>query len=241
MISFKELGSLGRRRNMYFQAATTIALAKRNNDDYIFPICELIGTTNIPIEKFTNIINYSKSYQEPYFHYKEIPYSPNMNLGGSYFQSYKYFEDYKQEIINLFMPIPHFNREEGLCGIHCRRGDYVKLQNFHPLQTMHYYQKAMELSGCSKFLIFSDDINWCKQNFKGNQFDFAEGNSEVSDLALMAKKCSDIIIANSSFSWWGAYLNQNLNKKVFYPSNWFGPNLAHHNTKDLCPPEWIKL
>lgn len=121
MITFKELGNLGRRGNQMFQAATTIALALRNNDDYRFPFCDLTGTTNIPIEKFSNNIIFSKSYQEPYFHYKEIPYSPNLNLGGSYFQSYKYFEDYKQEIVNLFMPIPHFEREDGLMAIHCRR------------------------------------------------------------------------------------------------------------------------
>jgi hypothetical protein len=56
----------------------------------------------------------------------------------------------------------------------------------------------------------------------------------------MAKKCESNIICNSSFSWWGAYLNTNPNKKVIYPSNWFGPKL-NHSIKDLCPPEWIKI
>lgn len=241
MITFKELGSLGRMGNMLFQSAATIALAKRHSDDYLFPHCSLEKFTNIPVSKFSNNLpQHTNSYQEPYFHYKEIPYKPNMNLGGSYFQSYKYFEDCKEEIINLMMPPHHFERDLSLCALHVRRGDYIKLADYHPTQPMSYYEKAIELSGSKRFLVFSDDIEWCKKNFIGNQFEFAEGNSDVADLALMAKKCESNIICNSSFSWWGAYLNTNPNKKVIYPSNWFGPKL-NHSIKDLCPSEWIKI
>ena len=92
-----------------------------------------------------------------------------------------------------------------------------------------------------KFLIFSDDILWCKKHFIGNQYEFSEGNSPSIDLAIMAR-CSNNIIANSSFSWWGAYLNMQRGCKVIAPATWFGSKLSPtHNTCDLLPPKWIKI
>ena len=89
-----------------------------------------------------------------------------------------------------------------------------------------------------KFLVFSDDIEWCKQVFD-DDFNFIEGEEDYVDLLLMAR-CKHNIIANSSFSWWGAWLNRNNNKRVIAPKKWFG-SVANLDSKDLLPKGWITL
>ena len=88
-------------------------------------------------------------------------------------------------------------------------------------------------------LVFSDDIDWCKGVFRGDRFTFIEGEKDYIDLYIMSQ-CKNNIIANSTFSWWGAWLNKNKNKKIVAPKKWFG-SLISHNTKDLIPKEWIKV
>lgn len=242
MITFSNLGNMGRIGNQIFQLSSSIATALRHNDLYIFPPWKEENHFNLH-NCFSNNIKVNKVYQEPFFHYKEIPYNINKNevldLKG-YFQSYLYFDDFKEQILNLLTPNYNVEREPELCAVHVRRSDYIKYQNFHPLMTMDYYHKAMELSGCKKFLIFSDDIAYCKQNFIGNQFEFSENYEAYIDLALMIKKCEHLIIANSSFSWCGAYFNRNANKKIIAPKNWFGPGLSH-SVADLIPKDWIVI
>jgi hypothetical protein len=237
-VTFSQLGKMGRLGNCLFQIATTISTAIKNNTDYQFPPWQYEPNFNLH-NCFSSNIAVSKTYQEKAFHYDEIPASNSVDLIG-YFQSWKYFENNKEEIAKALTPIYKFEREEGLCSLHIRRGDYLNFQNCHPLMSMDYYSKAMEMSGCKKFLILSDDMDWAKRNFVGNQYEYSEGNGPAIDLALMAKTCESNIICNSSFSWWGAWLNKNENKKVLAPSTWFGPALQH-NTKDLLPPEWIKI
>ena len=94
-------------------------------------------------------------------------------------------------------------------------------------------------NNCENFIIFSDDIKWCKNNFIGDKFTFIEGEKDYIDLWLMSL-CNHNIIANSSFSWWGAWLNQNPNKKVIAPINWFGPE-KKLNPKDIYCKNWIKI
>lgn len=238
-ITFKQLGNLGRRGNQMFQAAAVIALAKKHNDDYILPICELTNTTNIPLEKFSNNITFSNKYQEPYFHFKEIPYSLNLNIENSYLQSYRYFDTCKDDIIHLMKSNLNYPNYNDYTSIHVRRTDYVGLKDFHTNLDKDYYEKAINIVNADKYIVVSDDINWCKSIFKGDKFVFAEGNSAQEDQAIMYS-CKNNIIANSSFSWWSAYLNNNPNKIVVYPKTWFGPKLQH-SIKDLCPPEWIGI
>ncbi len=240
-ITFLQLGKLGRRGNQMFQASATIALALRNNDDYIFPHCLLENTTAIPLHKFSNKIHHTCIYKEPYFHYKEIQYKPNMNIYESYLQSYKYFEDFQNCIKGIMMPLYDTKPLTGVTSIHVRRGDYLKFSNCHTVLGMDYYNNAMNIIKSNKYMIFSDDIEWCKNYFTGSQFEFSETNNEVLDLSLMLN-CENNIIAPSSFSWWGAYLNPNPNKIVIAPQNWFGLDLKNvHNTKDLYLPDWIKI
>jgi hypothetical protein len=237
MISFKELGNLGRIGNQLFQAGTTIALALRNNDQYIFPNWDYAQYCNVT-NCFSNNIQITKTYSEPYFQYCQIPYQQNLNLNG-FFQSEKYFSDYKEVIRELLTPKNNIDIQYNNTAIHVRRGDYVNLIKEYVQLDMSYYKKAMSMIRTEYYTIFSDDIEWCKANFTDNNIIFSENKTPVEDLALMSK-CGNNIIANSSFSWWGAYLNTLPSKMVIAPAKWFGPAL-NHNTKDLLPDNWIKI
>ncbi len=127
------------------------------------------------------------------------------------------------------------------CAIHVRRGDYVELANSHPVLSVSYYQEAQEIVKAKKYLIVSDDISWCKQHFQGSQYLFAENNPPHLDFALMSLCEAGVIIANSTFSWWGAWVNNCSGKIIVAPKTWFGPGLNMHDTKDLIPEEWISI
>lgn len=237
MISFRDLGNMGRLGNQLFQIATTIALAVRNNDSYVFPPWEYESDFNLHncfSSSISNVIN----FREVGFTYVPIPYQPNMNLYG-FFQSEKYFADCKDLILDLLTPITKFGIKYDHTAVHVRRGDYANLKEEYVQLDMAYYQKAMETISSKFYVIFSDDISWCRTVFNGNNIIFSEGRTPAEDLALMAT-CEHQIIANSSFSWWGAYLNKNPSKIVVAPQKWFGPKLPH-NTKTLLPENWIKL
>ena len=125
-----------------------------------------------------------------------------------------------------------------ITSVHVRRGDYLKHTDVYCLCDVDYYKKSMELVGDSFFIFISDDIDWCKEHFaplihlfKDISIKFSEGNDELTDLMLM-KYCHHHIIANSSFSWWGAWLCINPEKKVIFPPKWFGP-ACNHDSKDL--------
>lgn len=238
MITFAKLGQYGRKGNCLFQMAATIALAHRNNDEYKFPLWEFSKEFNIDQDKFGEI-SYKETFNEPHFNYCGIPYKRNLNLMG-YFQSYKYFQDESDLISKLLRP-RQISQHINATSIHVRRTDYLTHKGCYNILDMSYYEKAMEMSNDNRFLVFSDDINWCKKHFIGNQFDFSENNSDIKDLSKIIA-CSNNIIANSSFSWWGAWLNKNKNKKVIAPNKWFGPKLTPtHDVKDLCPEGWLKI
>lgn len=239
MLAFKELGKYGRIGNILFEAAATIGLAIRNNDTYIFPHFQEDEAFNLQGCFSDNIIT-SCDYIEPHFSYKQISYQPNMNLHG-YFQSEKYFDDCPDLINHLLSPKHPISYIANSVSLHVRRTDYLKLGKCFEILDLNYYNQALKEINAKKILVFSDDINWCKMNFSGDKFIFMENNSPTTDLALQSR-CEHNIIANSSFSWWGAWLNKNPNKIVIAPKKWFGPELLlTHNTSDLIPAKWIKI
>lgn len=234
-ITFSQLGRQGRLGNQLWQIAATIATAKKYNLPYAFPKWEYEQYFNLH-DCFMENIHVSKTYQEPHFHFATIPHFSDVDLSG-YFQSYKYFADYKSLIKEVFEFNFPVEKNHETASIHVRRGDYLTVGNdYHTNLTENYYQQAISMVGAQKYFVFSDDIEWCKSHFRGDQFMFSQNNSPAMDLALMTN-CDHNIIANSSFSWWGAYLNKNTNKKVIAPGSWFGYKLSH-NTKDLIPNEW---
>jgi len=192
--------------------------------------------------------------QEPYFHFCPDMFTvqDQTNLMG-YFQSEKYFEHCSDLILGYFQfdkeikkqaenNFPKFPVKLEYVSIHLRRGDYAGLQQFHPVMDADYYFDAMTqfMDGDYCFLIFSDDISYAKELFgEQDNIVYIEGNDPAVDMCMMTM-CDHNVIANSSFSWWGAWLNDNVNKKVIAPKRWFGPAYKGvHDTKDLYPQSWI--
>ena len=166
-----------------------------------------------------------------------------------YFQSEKYFKHNRDKILELFKPQEKINKfllkkysnlinNEKHVSVHIRRGDYLKFSDYHTNLNKDYYYKAMNyFKDEYKFIFFSDDIEWCKETFTNKNNIFIEKQDDILDLYLMSK-IKNNIIANSSFSWWAAWLNENENKKVIAPSTWFGFKNGHLDKKDLLPKEW---
>lgn len=269
MVTCKLMGGLC---NQLFQIAATHALALRNNDISVFDLNNCYtpnqGYTSIKYKDsifskinnvdlgsdFINRMMYdelNKIYNEPNFSYTNIDYIEGMCLVG-YFQSEKYFIDFKEEIINLFtisdedkIKIKKFFSwyrllDKPITSVHIRRGDYLKHPNFHPVCSVEYFNKAIKEIGDSYFVFVSDDMNWVKKTFNGNNnYVYSEFNDEILDLTLMVL-CDNNIISNSSFSWWGAYLNPNTDKKIIAPKKWFGIE-GPKDTQDLIPSNWITI
>lgn len=192
------------------------------------------------------------------FGYTPFTIADNTEIVG-YFQSEKYFKKYKNVILNkYFQPkrevLEYINqkyawiKERKCLSIHVRvGGDRVWLQDQFTNTSMEYYEKAINKvlekdPTVTDYVIFSDNINYCIEIF-GDDENITYIKDEISyiDLFLMSM-CTHNIIANSTFSWWGAYLNQNPDKIVVAPkTEWFGPAHKHFNIEDLFPNEWILL
>lgn len=174
-----------------------------------------------------------------------------------YWQSERYFSDYSDEIRKDFTftsPLSHDNfRIASLIDVldsvslHVRRGDYVAnpKNKFLDVCDIHYYKNAVEqmmrMVAKPHFFVFSDDLDWVKDNIIINaEVMYVENNrgqDSYNDMRIMSL-CKNNITANSTFSWWAAWLNSNKGKKVITPSSWFAGNL---NSKDLIPDGWIKI
>lgn len=247
MISCKLQGGLG---NYLFQIAAMYSLSDNVGFD-IQNATQVHGNikkylTNILRKINPNIKELQYQYDEPSFTYQPLPINDGILFNG-YFQSEKYLN--REKILDLYsidedsfnyIKSKYSNILTNSISVHVRRGDYLIKQDRHPIQNINYYNKALaEFTECDNILVFSDDIKWCKENFIGNKFTFIEGEADYIDLWLMSL-CKHNIIANSSFSWWGAWLNQNSNKKIIAPKIWFGSN-KKLNTKDLIPQKWIQI
>ena len=191
--------------------------------------------------------------------------SDNTNLDG-FFQTEKYFENIVDEIRSDFTfkdeylkPCKEFIDSLDITPIflHVRRGDAIGKEHYHPVAPMSYYVEALKrFNKDTPCFVFSDDIDWCKSQelFKSDRFLFndnierydyqsMDGSGSMQytllphvDLCLMSL-CSGAIIVNSSFSWWGAWL-QNSRGKVIASKPWFGPSASDLDTTDVVPDHW---
>ena len=226
---------------VFFSEKTNLGITATIRKDYNDSVFEYLPRCEEPTKM--------RIYVERGFLYKKLPYEKDMRIRG-YFQCEKYFKNNKDSVIKFFKTcllrqdikkLVNDNLEKishsKTISIHVRRSDYVKLQHVHPVQNEKYYDNALMVIGNKlkisigelitdyKLVIFSDDIEWCKTSNIFQRFNchFVEGNEDYIDMYVMSM-CKYHIIANSSFSWWGAYLNESDEKIVVAPQLWFGPS-----------------
>ena len=265
MIGLNYLGKMGQLGNQMFQYAALKGIAAKHNYKTIIPShnevivdalgnklrIELFDAFDIPMGPMdVGYIPHERNVQEPHYHFSQelLDNCPdNVSLVG-YFQSEKYFKHIEDDIRKLFGP-----KEDALScwastqhlfdnpvALHIRRGDFLINSVHHHNLSMKYYEEALnQFDSDRQVIIFSDDTDWCKAQplFEGDRFLVCEGGGPYTDLYMMST-CDDFIIANSTFSWWGAWLSYNKEKVVIYPDLWFGPNNIDKSTADLFPPEW---
>jgi len=254
----------GRVGNNLFQLATAAALAHRNKDEFTAIItktwCQEPDKCYLEeylkqFEKnlFRNIkkINFKPkdiTVFDQVLRVEQIPYFPNICIHGLW-QSENYFVNEQSLIRNLFSIDENtelFIKKkygkvfmEEVISIVIRRGDYVKQPQFHPTCSIKYYKNAIRYFGKNKqYLIISDDLNWCRKKFKGSNFFFSDSDGPPVDLYLQTFSTHNII-SNSTFAWWGAWLNSNPNKIVVAPKdNWFGYFYKNFYRPDMFPESW---
>jgi glycosyltransferase involved in cell wall biosynthesis len=255
------LGQSGRLGNQLFQIAATIGTARKNGLGFIFPPWAYASCFEKAIPQSAQMPE-TKVYAEPSFAYREIRVCGPTDLAGC-FQSERYFKHCEADIRSYFAPckslaIGLYLRFSKLlatptCSVHVRRGDYALYPEYVDLAATNYYERAIaSFASDTTFVFFSDDIAWCRARFRDRRFVFVEGQSDIDDLFLMSL-CRDHIIANSTFSWWGAWLDARPGKKVIAPARWFAgsyddpslpfssqPYQGYHDSSDIIPPEWIK-
>ena len=209
-------------------------------------------------------LNYPKIYLETQFHFQqELATIKSSAFIKGYFQSYKYWNGLEDTVRKIF----HINENKldeinarllfkikntNSIAVHIRRGDYITdsvTQQFHGNCSFEYYMNAIHFiaSKTKNFTLvfFSDDSNWVQSQFEHIPFSkiFLSHNFDQNswkDLYLM-QYCQHNIIANSSFSWWAAWLNQNPDKIVVAPKKWFAVSESEKNTNDLIPSEWFRM
>jgi Glycosyl transferase family 11 len=210
MITYRHLGRNGQLGNQLWEIASTIGIAHREGEPAGFPFWRYRPYFAVPDELFADLAG-----------------TESRDLGLDYLQDLSNFEEIEDVIRAYFRPqIPLWERLatrfESLLAlphktsVHVRKGDYLTHNGFFVDLPVAYYAEAMSLTG-GPYVVFSDDIAWCRDNLPGDCL-FMERNRDYEDLFLMAA-CDEHIMANSTFSWWGAWLGGG---RVVLPREW-GP------------------
>lgn len=252
------VGGLG---NQMFQVAHAICEGKKHNVDVKFKPesnGQLQGNNmssyvdnilkKLKFERFAdNLIHVHQGA----FEYRELEFPINEKIEfHGYYQSSKYFYGYENLVKELFSPsyedkkflqekYPNIEDKNTL-SIHLRRGDYLNFPSIHPTISVEYIEMALKIIGeYSHVFIFSDDLQWAKQNISLKNSFFVDDLKDYEQIWMMSL-CNNNILSNSSFSWWGAFLNKHKDKKVLCPSVWFGPD-GEKNWEDIYEKDWIKV
>lgn len=221
---------------------------KNIKENKIFRRLRLNYNFKIPYYKKTDVIDKINGYNGRVFNMKDNKYF------DGYWQSYKYFNDIsdiikreftlKKEMDKTNLKISKQIQDTNSVSLHIRRGDYLKSDS-HKVCDLEYYEEAIKFLKNKirniKIYVFSDDIKWAKKNLSSNHefIDHNFGDDSYIDMILMSY-CKYNIIANSTFSWWGAWLNDNSNKIVISPKSWISKKNASLE-KDLLLPDWYKI
>lgn len=242
-------------RNKFDKVSPIDNISKRPTywDNFLIDLSKMTcDNINIPI------------YKEPHFTYNKIPYiNIDFKING-YFQSPKYFENYFKSIIELIeldkykakikeKYKEYFNNNK-IISLHFRIGDLKNNKGHGPVLNTQYYRNALKIilekdNTCDTILYFNEeqDNNTVENIIKDikksySQLNFIQCSYDIPDWEqlLLMSLCNHNIIANSTFSWWGAYFNKNPGKIVCYPNVWFGPK-CNNSTRDLFPENWVKV
>jgi hypothetical protein len=251
MISFNNLGWYGRLGNQMFQYAALRGIAAYNNYEYSIPSTDIVlkDAFYIPETQHNNnttIIDKINCFEFDYNFFKNCP--DNVDILG-YFQTEKYFQHIKDEILKVFTfkhvyktfcinYFEKFNTDKKI-ALHIRRSDYLTLSNYFVNLNLEYYIQGLTfLNKDLKVFVFSDDVEWCTSEsfFNNERFIIPDFKNPILDLCAMSM-CNYHIIANSSYSWWGSWLAQS--EKTIAPKDWFTGIYKEWNTKDLYLNNWI--
>lgn len=267
MIGFNALGTMGRLGNQMFQYASLRGIAAKNGYNWMMPPPAeayeqmdewrhhqlfypfTMGTVENLNVQYTD--GKRPVVSEKTFGFDEDLYNncPKWVDIRGYLQTEKYFKEIEDTIREDFTFKSQFLRPsrsmigsfENPVSLHIRRTDYLELSHHHNNLGLDYYEEALShFDEDRNVVIFSDDPEWCKEQslFESDRFLVAEGNINYVDLCLMSL-CKAHIIANSSFSWWGAWLAKS--EKVIAPSKWFGPDNQHLDTTDIYCEGWTVI
>lgn len=260
-IAVKLMGGCG---NQMFQYAMGLAQARRLGVELVLDVSLLGGYRKYQLDQwgFGNwkpvlITGSRTTIAEGSIRYNQeiVSRLKDGDVLEGYWQTEKYFINVRNEILQIFVPRNTLSLEAAALKLeidntnsiflHIRRGDYLNpyTKRLHGLLSMQYYQTAMnyitERVSNPKFFIFSDDFEWAKQNFIGEQFVVVQPNIEAVDIYLMSH-CKYAIIANSTFGWWGAWLGiEHRDRIVIAPSQWFQE--LNDDPRDIVPEQWFKI
>jgi hypothetical protein len=290
MLTCNLMGGIG---NQLFQIFTTISLALKTSNNFVFSDAIVIDggyrhtyweTLLFKLKPFLRTIITKQNdifvkdsgfermltiFKENGFHFKNIPLHQLMGqdtILHGYFQSSKYFDstfptiyrmlNIQEQKISVAYSLGDITLElENTISIHFRLGDYKIFSHVYPILELSYYEKAMneiiQKTGNTKFnvIYFCEDndlidvlkiVNSLKERFLKCSFMRCPQHLKDWEQLLLMSSCRHNIIANSTFSWWGAYLNTHEDKIVCYPNTWFKEAIGH-NTEDLCPDEWLRI
>ena len=264
-VEFNHLGQLGQLGNQMFQYAAAKGVASKLDVPFMIPnhrqvfddgignryTILLFNAFKLTSASLLGTLRTENYVQENGFTFNKdlfkIDKTENCSLYG-FFQTEKYFKHIEKQIRKDFTFKDEIKDEcddlikqfTNPIALHIRRGDFVWNNKNHPPLGLDYYESALKLFDSDReAIIFSDDTEWCKEQelFANDRFAVAEGGDQFYDLCLMSM-CDDFIIANSTFSWWGAWLGNR--GKVVAPKQWFGESLDH-DTKDLYCKGWTVL
>lgn len=261
--------SLREQRTFIFPYSETLKTGISRNTYWDSMLQSLKQYTTLGHHTYTNqtILTFP-AYKEPMYTYNFIkPFTQDNILLYGYFQSYKYFI-IEWEKIQSFVNFSHFqddlqsrysdifkNNNTSIVSMHFRLGDYLQSQDYHPIMPYEYYYNALchvknnrsnKIITCLYFCEQQDNdsvmniINKLENQIPSILFIKASDDLHDWEQMILMSCCNDNIMANSTFSWWGAFLNKNKNPIICYPEKWFGPKLSH-NTRDLFLINWQQI
>ena len=264
MITFSRFGQKGGLGNQLFQFASLVGIAKRRNFDWSLPVeldsgkkVELLELFSVPdiweqalpasqlkFPKFNSRPNRFLDTTGVRYDQKLHNQIPDNHDIDAYLQSEKYFHDCSEYLRGQLtirserkVNLPQFN--QNYIALHIRRQDYIKARHTHRVLPVSYYKAALKKLPDLPILIFSDDHNWVRSEkfFLSESMSLMEGDLFSDFQGIMGSKYA--VIANSSFSWWAAWLSRA--EKVLAPNRWFGWSYPRAAGKDLIPDRWIVI